>query len=715
MIIAVSLIGVVVFTALMIFYIIITRKYVFLSDRQLRQQMLMADISRSFLSGTEMDTLITDTLRMIGEFMEISQLLLFMLEEDGFTLTCREEYMDPRLNLETRIGSHLPLQEPMYSIMKSLVPGVGKDSCMHSNDPVTRKAMAPYRVMFQNYITTPIFVKGELIGVIDFSKGSQTQSWSDSEISLATLFSSTLSGVYEREEMGLQTSIVENSPHMIFYADSAGNLIYANPAATVVTGYSLAELKAGGFALILSEEAVRYVKEVYIPHTVKKDVMKHEAVMICKDGRKRNLDVTSFSMKDGMTAAICIDMTDMRAMETELRNAKIKADQASRAKSDFLSNMSHEMRTPMNAIIGMTAIAKNASDNERKNYALGKVEEASTHLLGIINDILDMMKIEANKLELLHLDFDLRNVLQKAVSFVNFRMEEKKQRFSMNVAGNIPFFLVGDDQRLTQVITNLLANAVKFTPEEGEIGLDVSLSGEAAGISELRFSVADSGIGLTPEQQKKIFRMFEQGDRATTRKYGGTGLGLAISNRIVELMGGRFTVESEIGKGSRFIFNILLPRVTEDPSEQPGAGRGTPAVITAKDIKAGCAGRKLLVAEDIEINLEILLSLLEDTGLVIDTAENGREVVEKFSADPGSYDLILMDMQMPEMDGLEATRLIRQFEAEHSREGIPIIAMTANVFKDDIDNCLAAGMNDHMGKPIDINLLFAKLLKFLQQ
>ena len=707
-IILASCLGAAASVFILVFSGIITQKYNRHSERQLRQQKLMADISRSFLSDTAIDTLITNTLRITGEFLELSRLLFFMLEDDGVTLTCRNEWINPKLGMKTHIGFNVKLKESIIAMIKNLPSGAGIESCLHSDDPVSSKVMAEYRIEFRNFITTPVFVKGEMIGAVDFSKWDNTRKWDESEVSLATHLASTLSSVFEREAMGRQTSIVENSPHMIFYSDPGGHMVYANPAVTAVTGYSLAELRSEGFTLLFDEHSVRDIKEIYVPRTQQKNIVNHEIILKCRDCSKHILDVTSFLMKDGMTAAICIDITEMRTMEAELINAKNKADQASRAKSEFLSKMSHEMRTPMNAIIGMAMIARNTEDYNRKEYALGKVEEASTHLLGIINDILDMMKIEANKLELSPVEFNLKNMVQKAVSFVSFRMEEKRQRFSLDIGGDVPFFFTGDDQRLTQVVTNLLSNAVKFTGEDGEIKFNVSLLEENSGICELRFEVADSGIGISPEQQKKLFQAFEQAESGITRKYGGTGLGLVISKRIIELMGGQISIESEAGKGSSFIFTVKLTRTLEKPVLKPAD----------EDISANRAdnengtpefeGKKLLLAEDIEINREILISLLDGRGLIIDTAENGKEALEKIIAAPDSYDLVFMDMQMPEMDGLEATRSIRTLNVD-----IPIIAMTANVFKDDIANCLAAGMNDHIGKPIEMDKVLEKLRKYL--
>ena len=415
-----------------------------------------------------------------------------------------------------------------------------------------------------------------------------------------------------------------------------------------------------------------------------------------------------------------------------LQELKDIAESASRAKSEFLSTMSHEMRTPMNAIIGMTVIGKRADDIDKKNIALNKIEDASSHLLGVINDVLDMAKIEANKLELASVEYNFEKMLQKVLTVVNFRVDEKKQTLHVNVDNAIPRFVIGDDQRLAQVITNLMFNAIKFTPEGGNIRLGISLNEEIDESCELRIEVADNGIGISPEQQKKLFQVFGQAESGISREYGGSGLGLIISKRIIELMGGSIKVESELGKGARFTFTAKVLRAEKSDAyeysspvhKQSESVSGTEGEFT---------GRRLLLAEDIEINREILITLLENTGLIIDCAENGKEALDMIEASSGKYDIIFMDVQMPKMDGHESTRRIRAIEAEFAEklsgasfsEGetrsnnrnlpkqIPIIAMTANVFKDDIEACLEAGMNDHLGKPLDIEKVFEKLRKYL--
>ena len=527
---------------------------------------------------------------------------------------------------------------------------------------------------------------------------------------------------------------------------------------------------------------------------------------------------------------------DHRSRE-ELREAYEEANAANRAKSNFLSNMSHEMRTPMNAILGMTHIALSSHDAERRDYCLNKINDASIHLLGVINDILDMSKIDSGKFELSDAEFNFEKMMIRVVNIINFRVDEKHQQLEVHLDPEVPVSIIADDQRLAQVITNLLSNAVKFTPEEGNIAVEVRLLGEDANGCRIYVSVADSGIGISPEQQQKLFTSFTQADAGISRRFGGTGLGLAISKSIVEKMNGRIWVESEEGKGSKFAFEFYAARGTR--TEEPQAllrgvkwdelrvlvaddslaireyfqniaqrfnfkcdvaADGTEAVemveasghydiffidwkmpgldgteLTRKirdrgadnaviimisstewseiegDARAAgvdkfipkplfmsliidtigeCLGAEMrldkgleselpdfsayhvLLAEDNDVNREIVLALLEPTGVTITCAENGLIVLDIFTANPEQFDMIFMDMHMPEMDGSTATARIRALSHPYAKE-IPIVAMTANVFREDIEKCLAIGMNDHTGKPLDLNEVLEKMKKYL--
>ena len=394
---------------------------------------------------------------------------------------------------------------------------------------------------------------------------------------------------------------------------------------------------------------------------------------------------------------IAVDITD-------LMREKENAQSAAKAKTDFLSRMSHEMRTPMNAIIGMARIAENADNASKLKHCLATIGNSSRLLLGIINDVLDMSKIEAGKFELEKAPMNIEKMLINICNIFNGSMADKHQQFDLIKGENLALYYTADELRLSQVITNLLSNAVKFTPENGKIALTVNEIGRNMETSTLRFSISDTGIGMTGEQIGRLFNSFEQADGSITRRFGGTGLGLAISKTIVEKMDGRLWVESEYGSGSEFIFEIQLQIAPDQDAAQDAA-----AAVKMPEIIPDLSGVTMLLAEDVDINREIFIELLSKTRISIDTAENGLIAVSKFRENPDKYDLIMMDIQMPEMDGYEATGTIRALDIPKAKS-IPIIAMTANVFKEDIERCLASGMNDHLAKPIDEAAVMEKLM-----
>ncbi len=386
------------------------------------------------------------------------------------------------------------------------------------------------------------------------------------------------------------------------------------------------------------------------------------------------------------------------------RTQRISAEVANRAKSTFLANMSHELRTPMNAIMGMTNMAlRRASDPIQIDH-LNKVTQASQHLLHVINDILDISKIEADRLTLERVDFRLGAVLENVMSLVGHKGTEKGLKFFIDLAPDVTQrSFQGDPTRLGQILLNFTGNAVKFT-ERGAITLRARLMEDNPADVLLRCEVRDTGIGIAAEDRKRLFTAFEQADGSMTRKYGGTGLGLAISKRLAQLMGGEVGVESAPGQGSTFWFTVRLGK-----AEQACARAPEQVASSAEErLRTRHAGARVLLAEDEPINQEVSKGLLEDAGLVVDLAEDG--VAALAMAQNARYELILMDMQMPRLNGIDATRAIR---ALPGYKRVPILAMTANAFDDDRQLCLAAGMNDHIGKPVEPEVMFETLLKWL--
>ncbi|MCL2200369.1 MAG: response regulator [Oscillospiraceae bacterium] len=644
-----------------------------------------------------------------------------------------------------------------------------------------------------------------------------------------------------------QGAVIDEGRDFVRVFEMSGKPLYANRGVYQMTGYDSAEEAPSSKRLYTPAHYEAVFGEGM--DTVKQHgFWVRRGELVHANGTIIPVEHSMFSIKDDrdediLIASIIRDISVFLDHEKELEEARRAAEAANMAKSDFLSRMSHEIRTPMNAIIGMIDIGLTAGDIERKNYCLTRADSAAKHLLGLLNDILDMSKIEAEKFELSNNVFDFEKTLKNITNMAGIRAEEKKLNFYVDLDYDAPRHILGDEMRLTQVITNLLTNAIKFTPEKGTVILKVDRQSQINDDVVLRVEVSDTGIGISKDQQRKLFKSFNQASAGISQKYGGTGLGLAICKRIVEFMDGEIWVESELGKGSCFTFTFATKQMEGKPRttfyekidldkmrilavddvaatrehfihlmdalklqcdvvrdmkeallkiQSPGSGSyniffmswplpeddgieltkkirelsselAIVVITSANDwstvekqaVAAGvnrfiakplfpstlidtvnlCMGAELdeadnsryndkrkshydfsastiLIAEDIEINREIMSAVLEETGVNMVFVENGELAVSEFSRSPEKFDLILMDINMPVLDGYEATSRIRRLDIPQAGS-IPIIAMTANVFKEDIERCLSVGMNGHTGKPIDPDELFVKLNQYL--
>ena len=513
--------------------------------------------------------------------------------------------------------------------------------------------------------------------------------------------------ILAQEKLLTLSKAVENSPASVVITDPNGAIEYVNLKFTEVTGYT-AEDAIGQNPRILKsgEQPDEFYKKLWgtiasgsewqgeITNKKKSGELYIEQAFISPIRDDKGVISHFVAVKE--------DVTERKRTEQELKKSTATAEAANRAKSEFLANMSHEIRTPMNAIIGFSHLCLQSELQAAQRDYLEKVYRSANSLLGIINDILDFSKVEAGKLEVEKVSFHLDEVLRGVSDVVSIRAEEKGLEFLFKSGREIPRSLVGDPLRLGQVLNNLVGNAIKFT-EAGEVAVQVKIESQSPGHVVLGFTVRDTGIGLTPEQVGKLFQSFSQADASTTRKYGGTGLGLAISKQLVELMGGTMWVESAPGKGSVFAFNLPFACPPEDAVPEAGAAEAAPASIAGL---SGLSGLRVLLAEDNEFNRQLAIALLTRAGIEVSLAHDGIEAVK--AVQQQEFDAVLMDIQMPNMDGFEATRNIRKNPA---LARLPIIAMTANAMAGDREQCLAAGMNDYIAKPIQHDVLYATLAR----
>jgi PAS domain S-box-containing protein len=498
------------------------------------------------------------------------------------------------------------------------------------------------------------------------------------------------------------------SLELLCIADSDGYFKRLNPAWSAL-GYRLEELLAKPFIAFVHPDDVASTLAEVAKLSAGHPTIAFENRYRCKDGSYRWLQWTSAPADGGRLYAAARDITDRKLIEQKLIEAKEAAESANRAKGQFLANVSHEIRTPMNGILGMTELALGTALSSEQREYLSLVKDSAINLMALINDLLDFEKIEAGRIDLADESFGLRQSVGDAVKALSVAARQKGLDLSVRIAPDVPDSLRGDVARIRQLLVNIIGNAVKFT-ERGKVSLQVSLQSATSETARLSFSVEDTGIGIAPENLKRIFEAFTQADSSVTRRHGGTGLGLAICSRIVAALSGHIWVDSELGHGSTFHFIVELARdntrqlmSTRSDRERSCVTPAQPAGEMAAPVRT-VAQRRVLLAEDTPTNQRLVTVLLEKRGHAVTVVANGRDALVALAQQ--SFDLLLTDIQMPEMGGFELATVVRERE-RHSGQRLRIVAITAHAMASDRERCLAAGMDDYIAKPIDPASLYS--------
>ena len=838
-------------------------------SQEILQMDLLTNLSLTFADLDNFEMKLSGALALVGEFLGVDRVYILRDHPDKNEFTRSYIWLNPKV----RENENLNSKNFKYSLKYE--PDAPDYNSLCQEMPVFFSNLAELgevpRKMWEGLgatgvLAAPLHFADALWGVLCLDVHVSRRVWTESDVRLAQSVGGMVSAALERSQISKDLYTAEETMRRML--DTVPSLIFWQGPDLVIQGCNIQFSRF--FGHMPKEILGRKCEEFFSAEQAEQMQLADEAVLSTlkpqsfeiigpeqADGERSCFSVLKTPVMGSMSELSYIlgvmqNVTErerrkryeqeLLARDKMLEEAIREAEESNRAKTDFLSRMSHEIRTPMNAIIGMTRIAAGTEDLPRIKTCLKKIDASSEQLMRIINDILDISKISANKMVMSAEEFNLESMLLDVCNLVSIRSDEKRQNFHVYLDSKLPEDFIGDELHISQVLTNLLTNAIKFTPEEGSLTLDISLRYLENDRADLVFSVADTGIGISPDQQTRLFTSFEQADGGIARRYGGTGLGLAICKRLVELMGGQIQLTSELGKGSQFFFNLPL-RVAEKPSSRmvlpdhtergrlnllivddcaetgqqfigqmqelgiravhapnstvairkiqsaiavgmpfnivfmdaqmpdmhgmeavqrinkrfgnqaivlmsslanwsqmaqeaaavgikqfvskpllPGMLRkvlyellqsGGPAMeqIT-ENVPADFSGKTILLAEDVDINREIVFALLENTHIEIVCAENGAEALELYRAAPEKFHMILMDVHMPRMNGLQATQAIRQSGLPCAAT-VPIVAMTASVFAEDVQTCLEAGMNDHLSKPLDDFFLLAKLEYFL--
>ncbi len=675
-------------------------------DQQLQLQDLLINISSTYINIDldQVEYTINKSLQELGKFVGADRAYIFdydfELNTTSNTYEWCEEGTTPEFNNLQNVSLDFMPQWvekhkqglPFYIPDMELLPYEGPESLRGVLEPQGIKSL----------ITIPMISNSKLIGFVGFDSVKDKHEYSEKEMKLLSLFAQMLINIFERKRKeNLLTkqeekyrNIIANMNLGLLEVTPDETIIFANQSFCDMSGYTIEDLKGEKAIKFLLYDDDQEVLNEKLKLREKGQSDSYEIAVKNKQGEIRWWFISgapNYNDRNELIGSIGIhlDITNQKKLEKELEKAKLQAEDASRAKESFLANMSHEIRTPLNAIIGMIRELGREELTPKQNSYVSHSETAARHLLTIVNNILDMSKIEAGELIIDAKEFSLMSVIGNVISILHSKAQEKKLELNYHISPEIKPALIGDSGRVRQILINLVGNAIKFT-DAGKIDLSVNVKQTNQYFQQLSFEIKDTGIGMNKEYLNQIFNKFSQEEGSAARRYEGTGLGMTITKEMINLMGGNCEIQSEKGIGTTVTFNLTLPVGDENK-------------LVDKDsylVDDSLQNLKILLVEDNEMNSFIACQSLHYFGCIVDTASNGIEAIEKLAVQ--KPDLILMDIQMPEMDGIEATKFIRDEMAIST----PIIALTANAFKRDIDLYLSIGMNDYVTKPFEENVLF---------
>lgn len=699
--------------------VVMDRTPQYLAEDNLRKEMalqeILIDIASTYinLDLTMVEPTINDSLRKMGLFVNADRAYIFDYDFDNNTCSNTYEWcnqgIDPEINNLQQISNDFFPQwiEQHHKGTAFYVQDVG--ALPHDGETGLRAILEPQGI--KSLIAIPMLQRNELVGFVGFDSVIKHHIYTEKEKRLLFLFAQMLINIRDRQRWEKQLTlqeekyrnIIANMNLGLLEVDNKDVIVFANQSFTAISGYSLRELKGKKAADLLVSGQHKAIIAEKQKIREKGVVDSYELEVFNKQGEKRWWFISgapNYNDKGQLIGSIGIhlDITEQKRLEQELEQAKSFAEAAAKAKELFLANMSHEIRTPLNVIIGMIRQLTREMLNEQQTYYVNQAESSASHLLTILNNILDIAKIESGELQLINSEFALASLVHNVHSILYSQAKEKNLDFRLNISPDVYPVVKGDEVRVRQVLINLIGNAIKFT-DKGNITVSLNSVKNETTKQEIEFEIADTGIGMSEAFLTRIFDKFTQEVDTANRRYEGTGLGLSISNDLVKLMGGELKVESKKNIGTTFTFVLCFEK-------------GNPKSLDKKSVaiqKGAFAKSTVLLVEDNQMNRFIASISLDQLGCKIEEAENGQMAIELLKHK--TFDLVLMDIQMPVMDGLEATHHIRN----QLKLDVPIIALTANAFKQDIDNYLSKGMNDFIIKPYDEQDFIRKVSHYLQQ